>query len=106
MAPKVLESFNVFKNYKVLALRLTFVDQGAGQLIDVEELLEVNIKDEASHEATVEALQDIASDADVTEDAAADEFLVPDDAGEPAAVTATDDDDDTTDVNEERQTNA
>lgn len=101
VGPKVPESFNVLvKELQGLGLKVDLVDQSAGKLIDAEELLEVNIKDEASHEATVEAPQDIASDVDVTEDAVADEFLVLDDDGEPVAVTATDDDD-TTDVNEE-----
>jgi hypothetical protein len=48
----------------------------------VEELLEVNIKDEASHLATVDAPQSSISDIDVTEDVVADEFLVLDEKGE------------------------
>jgi DNA-directed RNA polymerase subunit beta len=101
VGPKVPESFNVLvKELQGLGLKVDLVDSTAGQLIDAENLLEVNIKDEATHEVTIEAPQDIASDVDVTEDAVADEFLVLDDDGEPVSVVAADDDD-TTDDNEE-----
>lgn len=52
------------------------VDQSVGSTIDAEELLEVNIKDEAKNEPTMEVPQESASDVDVTEDVVADEFIL------------------------------
>ncbi len=82
VGPKVPESFNVLvKELQGLGLKVDLVDSTAGQLIDAENLLEVNIKDEASHEATVEAPESAISNVDVTEDAVADEFVVLDEDG-------------------------
>ena len=82
VGPKVPESFNVLvKELQGLGLKVDLIDQSAGQLIDAEELLEVNIKDEASHEASVEAPESAISNVDVSEDAVADEFVVLDEEG-------------------------
>jgi DNA-directed RNA polymerase subunit beta len=79
---KVPESFNVLvKELQGLGLKVDLVDSSAGQLIDAENLLEVNIKDEASHEATIEVPESAISNIDVTEDAVADEFVVLDEDG-------------------------
>ena len=83
VGPKVPESFNVLvKELQGLGLKVDLVDNHLGATIDAEELLEVNIKDEASHLATVDAPQSSISDIDVTEDVVADEFLVLDEKGE------------------------
>jgi DNA-directed RNA polymerase subunit beta len=75
--PKVPESFNVLvKELQGLGLKVDLVDSHAGEAIDAEELLEVNVKDEAAHQASVEAPTESISDLDVTEDAVADEFMV------------------------------
>lgn len=86
VGPKVPESFNVLvKELQGLGLKVDLVDQNAGAVVDAENLLEVNIKDEASHQADVEVPQDTISDVDVTEDVVADEFLVLDEQGEEVA---------------------
>jgi DNA-directed RNA polymerase subunit beta len=91
VGPKVPESFNVLvKELQGLGLKVDLVDQNAGALVDAENLLEVNIKDEASHLSDVEVPQDAISDVDVTEDIVADEFLVLDDKGDEIAVGAVD----------------
>lgn len=81
--PKVPESFNVLvKELQGLGLKVDLVDTHAGEAIDAEELLEVNVKDEAEHLASVSAPTESISDLDVTEDAVADEFMVLDEEGE------------------------
>ena len=80
--PKVPESFNVLvKELQGLGLKVDLVDTHAGEAIDAEELLEVNVKDEAAHQASVSAPTESISDLDVTEDAVADEFMVLDEEG-------------------------
>lgn len=98
VGPKVPESFNVLvKELQGLGLKVDLIDQNLGQTIDAEELLEVNIKDEAAHGVVIEAPTDFASNVDVTEDAVADEFLLLDEKGETDTdlepVAATDDND-------------
>ncbi len=110
VGPKVPESFNVLvKELQGLGLKVDLVDQGEGKVIDAEDLLEENIKDEAEHEAKIEAPQDVINAIDVTEDAVADEFMVLDENGDEvaAAVSSADESEDTeTNVNEEEAANA
>ncbi|MBP9813286.1 DNA-directed RNA polymerase subunit beta [Candidatus Saccharibacteria bacterium] len=88
--PKVPESFNVLvKELQGLGLKVDLVDSHAGSTIDAEELLEVNVKDESEHLATVAAPTESISDLDVTEDAVADEFMVLDEPDNEAVNTAT-----------------
>ncbi len=105
VGPKVPESFNVLvKELQGLGLKVDLVDTHAGELVDAESLLEVNIKDEAEHEATVAAPEELISNVDVTEDVVMDEFVIldetdgVDDFGASMAITnddvTTDDDDD------------
>lgn len=107
VGPKVPESFNVLvKELQGLGLKVDLVDQSVGQVVDAEELLEVNIQDEASHQADVVVPQEAISDVDVTEDVVGDEFLVLDEKGEEITVVSSsasddDDDDDLDDTNEE-----
>ncbi len=86
--PKVPESFNVLvKELQGLGLKVDLVDSHKGAAIDAEALLEVNIKDESDHQATVDAPQDTISDIDVTEDIVADEFMILDDKGDELVAT-------------------
>jgi DNA-directed RNA polymerase subunit beta len=86
--PKVPESFNVLvKELQGLGLKVDLVDSHKGAAIDAEALLEVNIKDESEHQATVDAPQDSISDIDVTEDIVADEFMILDDKGDELVAT-------------------
>ncbi|MCA9324027.1 DNA-directed RNA polymerase subunit beta [Candidatus Saccharibacteria bacterium] len=83
VGPKVPESFNVLvKELQGLGLKVDLVTKDE-DILDAEDMLSKNIKEEAEHPATLEVPQDIASDVDVTEDAAvADEFEVVDVDGE------------------------
>jgi DNA-directed RNA polymerase subunit beta len=75
VGPKVPESFNVLvKELQGLGLKVDLV--ASDKVIDAEEVLADNIKDEASHLAEVEVPAPSASDVDVTEDASADEYIV------------------------------
>jgi len=77
VGPKVPESFNVLvKELQGLGLKVDLIDQSKGATVDAEDLLEVNIKDEASHGPTMDVPQDLASEVDVTEDVIADEFVI------------------------------
>jgi DNA-directed RNA polymerase subunit beta len=75
VGPKVPESFNVLvKELQGLGLKVDLVSSDI--VIDAEEVLAENIKDEASHLADVDVPAPLASDVDVSEDAAADEYIV------------------------------
>lgn len=75
VGPKIPESFNVLvKELQGLGLKIDLVT--SNQLIDAEEILAKNIKEEAAHLPSVEVPMPMASDIDVTEDAMADEFVV------------------------------
>jgi hypothetical protein len=57
------------------------------EILDAEDMLSKNIKDEAEHMPALEVPEDIASDVDVTEDASvADEFEIVDVDGEEIAL--------------------
>lgn len=102
VGPKVPESFNVLvKELQGLGLKVDLVDQSIGHVVDAEDLLEVNIKDEAAHQSDVDVPQDAISDVDVTEDIVADEFLVLDDKGDEVAVGAVEELDESEVVTEE-----
>lgn len=75
VGPKVPESFNVLvKELQGLGLKVDLV--ASDTVVDAESVLAENIKDESEHLAEVEVPAPSASDVDVTEDAAADEFIV------------------------------
>lgn len=75
VGPKVPESFNVLvKELQGLGLKVDLVASDA--VIDAEEVLAENIKDESAHQSDVEMPAPSISDVDVTEDAAADEYIV------------------------------
>lgn len=95
VGPKVPESFNVLvKELQGLGLKVDLVASDA--IIDAEEVLSENIKDEAQAAAEYEVPAPSASDVDVTEDATADEFIVMelDDDIPATTILGSDDDDD------------
>ena len=83
VGPKVPESFNVLvKELQGLGLKVDLVTKEA-EILDAEDMLSKNIKDESEHLPTIEVPEDLASDVDVTEDATVvDEFEVVDVDGE------------------------
>ena len=92
VGPKVPESFNVLvKELQGLGLKVDLVHSDT--VIDAEDILANNIKDEAAHISDVEVPQASISDIDVTEEVAGDEFsvvAVDDDTGEATEVAADD----------------
>jgi DNA-directed RNA polymerase subunit beta len=96
VGPKVPESFNVLvKELQGLGLKVDLVASDA--IVDAEEVLAENIKDESSNLAEVEVPAPSASDVDVTEDATADEYIVmelDDDMPATTVLSTSDDDED------------
>jgi len=119
VGPKVPESFNVLvKELQGLGLKVDLV--ASDKVVDAEDVLATNIRDEASHLSEVEVPAAAISDIDISEDGAVDEFMtvegeVSDDmteegADEDLSLVAQDDDtpaqmgDDTdTDTEEEKE---
>jgi DNA-directed RNA polymerase subunit beta len=99
VGPKVPESFNVLvKELQGLGLKVDLI--GRQQVVDAENVLAENIKDEAAHQSEVAVPEPSISDIDVTQDAVADEFTVmelDDQLSGGGAPVATDDDVATTD---------
>jgi DNA-directed RNA polymerase subunit beta len=82
VGPKVPESFNVLvKELQGLGLKVDLVT--SNQVVDAEDVLAGNIRDEAAHVAEIEVPESSISDVDVTEAAAVDDFSIvdTDDAG-------------------------
>ena len=93
VGPKVPESFNVLvKELQGLGLKVDLVDLNQGHAIDAEDLLEVNIKDEATNVAEVDAPQETIGDLDLTEDIVADEFVLLENEGDETAKVTVEDD--------------
>lgn len=92
VGPKVPESFNVLvKELQGLGLKVDLIQ--SDQVIDAEEVLAENIKGEAATLSDFEVPQPEASNVDVTEDAAVDEFMVMDlDVSPPASAAEVSDD--------------
>ena len=80
------------KELQGLGLKVDLIE--SDKIIDAEEVLAENIKGEAANLSDVEVPQPEASNVDVTEDAAVDEFMVMDledelpEGGEPSLVAA------------------
>lgn len=92
VGPKVPESFNVLvKELQGLGLKIDLVAQS--KVVDAEEVLAENIKDEAAHLPEIDVPAPSASDVDVSENAAnMDEFVVMElDDDIPATTVVTDD---------------
>lgn len=78
-APKVPESFNVLvKELQGLGLKVDLMQKG--EVVDAEEVLAANIKDEAKHAPTVTAPQDIVNQADIAPGALASDISLTDTA--------------------------
>ena len=78
VGPKVPESFNVLvKELQGLGLKVDLMHSEG--LVDAENVLAMNIKDEGEHQSDVDVPQPLNSDIDVTEDGTVDEFVVMDD---------------------------
>ncbi len=94
VGPKVPESFNVLvKELQGLGLKVDLIT--SDKVIDAEEVLAENIKGEANAPAEVAVPEPMASNVDVTEDAAStDEFMVIELEDDIPATTAVSDDDD------------
>ena len=74
VGPKVPESFNVLvKELQGLGLKVDLV--ASNKVVDAEEVLATNIRDEASHLPEVEVPAPAISDVDVTEETTVDEFM-------------------------------
>ena len=81
VGPKVPESFNVLvKELQGLGLKVDLMHSDS--LVDAEDILAENIKQEASHQSDVEVPQPLISDIDLTEEVSADEFVQLDDASD------------------------
>ncbi len=100
VGPKVPESFNVLvKELQGLGLKVDLI--ASDKVVDAEEVLAENIKDEAENAAQVDVPADELPPIDVTEEAVADEFEImelEDDV--PSEVTATLNDEEDTSTNE------
>ncbi|HEX7963260.1 MAG TPA: DNA-directed RNA polymerase subunit beta, partial [Candidatus Saccharimonadales bacterium] len=93
VGPKVPESFNVLvKELQGLGLKVDLV--ASNKVVDAEEVLATNVRDEAAHQAEVDVPAPAISDVDVTEDAAVDEFMTMEDevTDEEENIAAADDD--------------
>jgi DNA-directed RNA polymerase subunit beta len=101
VGPKVPESFNVLvKELQGLGLKVDLVH--SDKVVDAEHVLATNVREEGESQSTVEVPAPLASDVDVTEDAATiDEFMVMEESEDDMAsvVAASSDDDDATDEN-------
>jgi DNA-directed RNA polymerase subunit beta len=98
VGPKVPESFNVLvKELQGLGLKVDLVT--SDNVIDAEEVLAENIKDEAENLPEVEVPEPSASDVDVTTDASSDEFVVMELEDDMPATTVVTDEDDATFAN-------
>lgn len=75
VGPKVPESFNVLvKELQGLGLKVDLIESEA--VVDAEAILAENIKGESLAPAPIDVPQPVASDVDVTEDAAIDQYMV------------------------------
>ena len=91
VGPKVPESFNVLvKELQGLGLKVDLVH--SDKVVDAEHVLATNVREEGENQSAVEVPAPLASDVDVTEDAAnLDEFMVMEESEEDmAAVVAND----------------
>ncbi len=102
VGPKVPESFNVLvKELQGLGLKVDLVH--SNKVVDAEEVLATNVREEAERQPEVEVPAPAASDVDVTEDVAADEFVVMQDIDDDMATATATEDDIAADTEEERK---
>ncbi|HSX46874.1 MAG TPA: DNA-directed RNA polymerase subunit beta, partial [Patescibacteria group bacterium] len=98
VGPKVPESFNVLvKELQGLGLKIDLIASDA--VVDAEEVLAENIKDEAEHQADVDVPAPTISDIDMSsEEAIGEEFVIELDDDIPATTPVSDDNDDNDDL--------
>lgn len=104
VGPKVPESFNVLvKELQGLGLKVDLVH--SNKVVDAEHVLATNVREEGENQSVVEVPAPLASDVDVTEDAATiDEFMVMEESEDDmASVVAATGDDDATDENNDKE---
>lgn len=94
VGPKVPESFNVLvKELQGLCLKIDLI--ASDKIIDAEEILAKNIKDEAEHQSVVLVPEPSISDIDLSAEPLENEFVVMElDDNIPATTVISDDDDD------------
>jgi DNA-directed RNA polymerase subunit beta len=92
VGPKVPESFNVLvKELQGLGLKVDLV--ASNKVVDAEQVLATNVREEAANQAEVAVPAPSISDVDVSEDAAVDEFMVmEDEVSDEVADAGTDED--------------
>lgn len=105
VGPKVPESFNVLvKELQGLGLKVDLVKET--EVVDAEDVLAINIHEEAVHSSNIEVPEPVISDIDVTEETVGDDFSVvslDSDSDNAMPVTATDGDDDDQTSDEEKE---
>lgn len=75
--PKIPESFNVLvKELQGLGLKVDLIEKESNKVIDAEEVLAENVKEEAASPPEVEVPMPLISDVDVTAENDVDEFMV------------------------------
>jgi DNA-directed RNA polymerase subunit beta len=102
--PKVPESFNVLvKELQGLGLKVDLIH--SDKVVDAEEVLATNVREEAEHPAEVDVPSNTISDVDVSEAVAVDEFEAMEDVSDDltAAAPATDDGTDDAAADDESQ---
>ena len=101
VGPKVPESFNVLvKELQGLGLKVDLVH--SDKVVDAEQVLATNVREEGENQSQVDVPAPSASDVDVTESAEVDEFMVMEDVSDDmAGVTVTSDD--ANDENDEKE---
>jgi DNA-directed RNA polymerase subunit beta len=94
IGPKVPESFNVLvKELQGLGLKVDLVASNA--VVDAEQVLATNVREEAANLPAVEVPAPSISDVDVTEEVSMDEFETVGELTEDGGVAVASDDDDT-----------
>lgn len=103
VGPKVPESFNVLvKELQGLGLKVDLVH--SDKVVDAEQVLATNVREEGENQSQVAVPVPLASDVDVTENAEVDEFMVMDDVSDDlTGVSVPDDSDDDANQDEEKE---
>lgn len=99
VGPKVPESFNVLvKELQGLGLKVDLVQ--SDKVVDAEQVLATNVREEGENQAQVDVPAPLASDVDVTENAEVDEFMVMEDVSDDMASVVVSNDDDSDENND------
>lgn len=108
VGPKVPESFNVLvKELQGLGLKVDLVHAETDAVIDAEQVLAENVKDEAKHQPEIEVPAPTLADVDISQDMVAevsDDFVMINDSDGDVTTVITDDDDTSDDDGSEDRT--